>query len=44
MSTDPLDWAAMALGVAGADFTVLSPPELLTHVHDWARRFGRAGG
>lgn len=42
MSTDSLDWPAMALGSVGAEFTVVSPPELLVHLRDWAERFGRA--
>jgi len=32
----------MALGAVGADFHVVSPPELLDRVHDWGRRFSRA--
>jgi len=32
----------MALGMLDADFQVISPPELLDRVHDWARRFSRA--
>jgi predicted DNA-binding transcriptional regulator YafY len=43
MTADSLDWPAMALGVIGADFQVVSPPELLDLVRDWGRRFGRAG-
>jgi predicted DNA-binding transcriptional regulator YafY len=42
MTSDSLDWPAMALGAVGADFEVLSPPELLDHVHNWAHRFSRA--
>ncbi|MCW2906665.1 MAG: transcriptional regulator [Actinomycetia bacterium] len=42
MTSDSLDWPVMALGMAGADFQVISPPELLDRVQDWARRFGRA--
>jgi len=42
MTVDSLDWPAMALGVVGADFQVVSPPELLDRVHDWGRRFSRA--
>jgi predicted DNA-binding transcriptional regulator YafY len=42
MTTDSLDWPIMALGTVGAHFQVLSPPELLDRVHDWARRFGHA--
>jgi predicted DNA-binding transcriptional regulator YafY len=43
MTADSLDWPIMALGMAGADFRVLSPPELLDRIHDWGRRFTRAG-
>jgi predicted DNA-binding transcriptional regulator YafY len=42
ITTDSLDWPIMALGVVGADFRVISPPELLDRVHDWGRRFTRA--
>ena len=42
MTGDSLDWPATALGMAGADFQVVSPPELLDRVHDWARRFSQA--
>ncbi|WP_326834184.1 YafY family protein [Amycolatopsis rhabdoformis] len=42
MTADSLDWPTMALGVAGADFEVVSPPELRDHVHEWGARFGRA--
>jgi predicted DNA-binding transcriptional regulator YafY len=44
MNADSLDWPAMALGSLGAEFTVVSPPALLQHVHEWAARFGRAAG
>jgi hypothetical protein len=30
--------------VAGADFQVLSPPELTARVRDWGTRFPRATG
>jgi predicted DNA-binding transcriptional regulator YafY len=43
MTADSLDWPLMALGVAGADFQVISPPELADRVHDWGRRFSQAG-
>jgi predicted DNA-binding transcriptional regulator YafY len=43
MTGDSLDWPAAALGMAGADFQVVSPPELLDRVRDWGRRFGQAG-
>jgi predicted DNA-binding transcriptional regulator YafY len=39
---DSLDWPVIALGVAGADFQVLSPPELAELVGDWGARFTRA--
>jgi predicted DNA-binding transcriptional regulator YafY len=39
---DSLDWPLIALGVAGADFQVLSPPELAELVGDWGARFTRA--
>lgn len=42
MTSDSLDWSAMALGAVGADFEVASPPELLDHVRDWGHRFSRA--
>jgi hypothetical protein len=32
----------IALGVAGADFRVLSPPELIALIEDWGTRFTRA--
>jgi predicted DNA-binding transcriptional regulator YafY len=43
MQADSLDWPAMILGAIGADFEVVSPPELLDHVRAWATRFDRAG-
>lgn len=44
METDDLAWPAFALGVAGAECTVVSPPELRDLLGEWARRFGRAAG
>jgi predicted DNA-binding transcriptional regulator YafY len=44
MTADSLDWPAMALGAIGADFHVISPPELLDRVRDWGRRFSQANG
>jgi predicted DNA-binding transcriptional regulator YafY len=41
---DNLDWPVIALGVAGADFQVLSPPELAERIADWGARFTRATG
>jgi predicted DNA-binding transcriptional regulator YafY len=42
MTADSLDWPAMALGMIGAEFEVLSPAELTDHVREWGSRFGRA--
>jgi predicted DNA-binding transcriptional regulator YafY len=39
---DTLDWPVMALGLAGADFQVLSPPELAERIAAWGSRFTRA--
>jgi len=39
---DNLDWPVIALGVVGADFQVLSPPELTARIEDWGTRFSRA--
>jgi predicted DNA-binding transcriptional regulator YafY len=42
MTSGSLDWPTMTLGTTGADFEVVSPPELLDHVRDWGHRFSRA--
>lgn len=42
MSADSLHWPMLALGLAGADFRVLEPPDLVTQVRDWGDRFRRA--
>lgn len=42
MTVDSLDWPALALGTAGAEFTVLGPPELADQLRDWGERFLRA--
>ncbi len=42
MTTDSFDWPAMALGSTGADFDVLSPPELAGYIGEWSARFARA--
>ncbi len=39
---DNLDWPVIALGMTGADFQVLSPPELAERIGDWGTRFTRA--
>jgi predicted DNA-binding transcriptional regulator YafY len=42
MTTDNLEWPVFAIGLAGADFQVLSPPELSERIADWGARFTRA--
>lgn len=42
MTTDTLDWPALALGAVGAEFEVLTPPELIEHIREWGERFNRA--
>jgi predicted DNA-binding transcriptional regulator YafY len=42
MTGDSLDWPVIALAMADADFQVVSPPELLDRVQDWAGRLGQA--
>jgi predicted DNA-binding transcriptional regulator YafY len=42
VTTDNLEWPLFGLGVAGADFQVLSPPELAERIADWGARFTRA--
>ncbi|MBE1535459.1 helix-turn-helix transcriptional regulator [Actinomadura algeriensis] len=42
VTADSLDWAVVALGMAGADFHVVGPPEMRERVHEWGARFGRA--
>jgi predicted DNA-binding transcriptional regulator YafY len=44
MSTDSLDWAALAVGVVRAEFTVVAPPALREHLREWGARFVRAAG
>lgn len=36
------DWPVIALGMTGADFHVLDPPELAERLKEWAARFTRA--
>jgi predicted DNA-binding transcriptional regulator YafY len=43
MTADALEWPIMGLGMVGADFEVISPPELIDWVRDWGARFSRAG-
>jgi len=42
MTPDNLDWPVIALGVVGADFQVLSPPELTERIAEWGARFTQA--
>lgn len=42
METYDLSWAALALGSAEAEFTVLDPPALRDLLAEWAGRFDRA--
>lgn len=39
---DNSDWPVIALGMAGADFQVIDPPELTERLRDWSARFARA--
>lgn len=43
METDELDGPLFVLGAVGADFTVITPPELASRAADWGRRFVRSG-
>jgi predicted DNA-binding transcriptional regulator YafY len=43
MTADALEWPILGLGMVGADFQVISPPELIDWVRDWGARFSRAG-
>jgi predicted DNA-binding transcriptional regulator YafY len=42
MTADQLEWPLLLLGGLGADFEVISPPELLDQMRDWVLRFSRA--
>ncbi|NAS22013.1 WYL domain-containing protein [Herbidospora sp. NEAU-GS84] len=42
MTSSTLDWPTMALGVVGADFQVVHPPELAEQLREWGSRFRRA--
>jgi predicted DNA-binding transcriptional regulator YafY len=42
MEPDDLSWPALALGVVGAEFTVVSPPGLRELLGEWSGRFTRA--
>lgn len=44
MTADSLNWPALALGSAGAEFEVVGPPELVEHIREWGVRFRRAAG
>jgi predicted DNA-binding transcriptional regulator YafY len=36
------DWPVIALGMTGAEFQVIDPPELTDRLRDWGARFARA--
>jgi predicted DNA-binding transcriptional regulator YafY len=42
MSADDLGWPLMALGLLGAEFRVVRPPELVDVMREWSARFSRA--
>ena len=44
MTADALEWPILGLGMVGADFQVVAPPELIDRVRDWGARFSRAVG
>ena len=44
MTADALVWPIMGLGMTGAGFEVISPPELRDQVRDWGHRFSQAAG
>jgi predicted DNA-binding transcriptional regulator YafY len=44
METESLEGPLFALGAIGAEFTVVSPPELARLAADWGVRFVRGGG
>jgi predicted DNA-binding transcriptional regulator YafY len=39
---DNLDWPVIALGLAGADFRIIHPPELTERVREWTERLARS--
>jgi biotin operon repressor BirA-like protein len=41
MTADDLAWPTFLLGVVGADFEIVTPPELAAHVREWGARFTR---
>src|SRR5438067_1446586 len=43
MTADALEWPVLGLGMVGAEFQVISPPELIDWMRDWGARFSRAG-
>ncbi len=42
MVSTSLDWPTQALGIIGAEFEVIGPPEFTDHLRDWGSRFLRA--
>jgi predicted DNA-binding transcriptional regulator YafY len=43
-SDDSLDWLAVRVAMAGVDFEVHEPPELVERIRELAARFERAAG
>jgi predicted DNA-binding transcriptional regulator YafY len=39
MVSTTLDWPTQALGIIGAEFEVLGPPEFVDHLREWGSRF-----
>jgi predicted DNA-binding transcriptional regulator YafY len=44
MTVESLDWPAFALGLVGAEFELVDPPELTELIREWGARFTRAAG
>jgi predicted DNA-binding transcriptional regulator YafY len=42
LTADLLDWPTFAMGVVGAEFRVLGPPEFADHLKNWSKRFAKA--
>jgi len=42
MTSENMDWPALALGSIGADFEVVTPPELIERLREWSARFARS--
>jgi predicted DNA-binding transcriptional regulator YafY len=42
LTADILDWPTFAMGIVGAEFRVLGPPEFADHLKNWSKRFAQA--